>query len=326
LKHQYDDKDNFIALFTATLWAVHPIQIQDVTLIVQLMTFMFTMFYILGNYFYLRARNGSIQSGHRRGFFFLCLISFLLALGCNENTIIFPMAFFLIESIFSQDMGLRDVWKKCYKFFFPVIGLKQEGLWPAMADRWAYIPFIRLFIIISWGGHHIVRRFPGTRICVFTMAAGFLFMLLPVTWWQVSSWKNSVTLFEHAVKATRNNYIAYNDLGLALIAHGLGEYAFYQFRKALEIEPGFYKTHINLGAHYLFKDKPDLAVEHLKLAIKLNPNSEKAYYNLGLAMLKLGKQEDAVIYFKKALTLKPSFEAARRNIERVMGRIDKNEP
>jgi len=112
LKLKCDHKNDFIALFAATLWAVHPIQIQGVTLIVQLMTSMAAMFYILGIYFYFKARNGDSHVDHHRRFFFLCFISFVLSIGCKENTITFPIALFLVESIFYQDPGSREFRKK----------------------------------------------------------------------------------------------------------------------------------------------------------------------------------------------------------------------
>jgi len=208
----------------------------------------------------------------------------------------------------------------------PVIGLRQEGLWPAMADRWAYMPFIGLYMILAWGGSAIIAHWPVIRKIVVMVGVGFLFIMLPITWMQSGYWKNSVTLFTHTLDVTQDNYVVHNDLGIALVREGRSDEAFSFFLKALEINPGYYKTHLNLGAHYLLKENTNQAIEHFQKTIEINPKSERAYNNLGWVMLKQGKKEEALIHFKKALTLKSNFEAARRNIERVTGQIDKNEP
>jgi len=206
----------------------------------------------------------------------------------------------------------------------PVIGLKQEGLWPAMADRWAYMPFIGLYIILAWGGNFIMQRRPSARRILFVAGAGFLCVLVPITWLQTSYWKDSVTLFKHTVEVTQDNYVAYNDLGIALVREGRPDEAFPLFLKSLEINPGYDKSHLNVGAHFLLKGNTDKAIGHFKKAIKINPKSERSYNNLGRAMVKQGKKEDAIIYFERALKINPGFEAARRNLDRAMARNGKN--
>ncbi|MCK4252416.1 hypothetical protein KAX97_13285, partial [candidate division WOR-3 bacterium] len=56
LKDKYQGSECFIALLTATLWAINPIQTQAVTYIVQRMASMAAMFYVLGIYFYIKGR------------------------------------------------------------------------------------------------------------------------------------------------------------------------------------------------------------------------------------------------------------------------------
>ncbi len=77
----------------------------------------------------------------------------------------------------------------------PVIGLKQVGLWPAMADRFAYVPLIGIFIMIAWGSPHLVARLRYRRIFL-TLAAGtVLSVFMILTWIQLHHWKNSSALF-----------------------------------------------------------------------------------------------------------------------------------
>jgi len=104
LAGKYQRNDYLIAFLAAALWALNPIQTQAVTYIVQRMTSMAAMFYILSIFFYLKFR----MSGHSaaRVFSLLgCVLGFFLALASKENTVTLPIALFLIEVAFLQDLS-----------------------------------------------------------------------------------------------------------------------------------------------------------------------------------------------------------------------------
>ncbi len=104
LSGKYQGSHYFVALLTATLWAVNPIQTQAVTYIVQRMAAMAAMFYILGIYFYIKGR---LQPSHWKqyAFFLACLLSYGCALGSKENATTMPIAIILLEVIFFQDLS-----------------------------------------------------------------------------------------------------------------------------------------------------------------------------------------------------------------------------
>ena len=60
----------------------------------------------------------------------------------------------------------------------PVLGLKQAGLWPAMADRWAYIPLIGIFIIIAWGMPDLLAPWRYGKTALPIAAATVIFFLI----------------------------------------------------------------------------------------------------------------------------------------------------
>ena len=95
----------FIALTTAFLWAVNPIQTQAVTYIVQRMASMAAMFYLLAVYFYLAARLKK-RIDARMGYFVLCGLSYAFAMFSKENAALLPVALLFIEMIFFRD--IRD--------------------------------------------------------------------------------------------------------------------------------------------------------------------------------------------------------------------------
>ena len=101
LRGRFSGSEGFVALLAAVLWAVHPIQIQAVTYIVQRMAAMAALFYLLGIYCYIRARQSA--SPQTRVFFWTaCILSYFLALGSKENAAMLPLALILVEIIFFQ--------------------------------------------------------------------------------------------------------------------------------------------------------------------------------------------------------------------------------
>ena len=112
LKNRYQNSSVFIALLSAVLWAVNPLQTQAVTYIVQRMASMATLFYILGFYLYVKGRLPQIRA--TRVLYFLgCLLAYAMALASKENAAIFPLALMLVEIVFFQDLSRADVRKLC---------------------------------------------------------------------------------------------------------------------------------------------------------------------------------------------------------------------
>lgn len=197
----------------------------------------------------------------------------------------------------------------------PVSGLVQAGLWPAMADRWAYVPLIGLFIMIAWGGKEIVNRWQPERITLAFAALALLMTLLMVARIQVGHWANSITIFEYAIAATGGNWVAHNNLGKTLTDLGNDTEAFQHYADALRHNPNSAHAHVNFGSALLGQGKIDEAVDHFNLALKLDPNFVEAYNNLGLAHLRRGHIEDAVYHFRIALQKKPYHAHANQNLK-----------
>ena len=88
-----------ISLLAAVLWAVHPIQTQAVTYIVQRMALMAAMFYIIGLFFYIKARLSPVR--FKRIIYYSCsLMAYAFALLSKENAVMMPLSVLLLEIIF----------------------------------------------------------------------------------------------------------------------------------------------------------------------------------------------------------------------------------
>jgi len=126
----------------------------------------------------------------------------------------------------------------------PVIGLVQVGR-QAMADRYTYIPSIGLFMAIVWGIAGLARE----RRMILAVASAAVIALLAVgTWTQTGYWRDSVTLYRHALAVTRGNYVAHVGLAKALVAKRDWEGAEEQYRAALALRPGLIEARAGLEA------------------------------------------------------------------------------
>ena len=200
----------------------------------------------------------------------------------------------------------------------PVIGLVQGGLWPALADRWAYVPFIGVFIMIAWGVAESIPHFRLKQAGLTVSAAVLLCALSAVTWIQAGHWKNSQTLFEHALRVNPNNFIAHKTIGDVEHSMGNNKEAIYHYQKAIQIEPNYEEAYNNLGTVLLSLDHYDAAISRFKKAIQVNSRYIEAHFNLGTALLQKGQVDEAINSFFNALAMDPEFIEARINLANAL--------
>ncbi|MFH0991163.1 MAG: tetratricopeptide repeat protein [bacterium] len=157
----------------------------------------------------------------------------------------------------------------------PMIGLVQVGA-QAYADRYTYFPLLGIFIIMSWGIADLTARWKF-RVPILSISAACLILVLTMlTARQVSFWKNSLTLFEHAIAKTENNWLAHHNLGAALLAQGKLERARSEFMQTMDIQPNLWYTHYSLSQTYKGLGIRDSALIHLTIARRLNPSLSSA--------------------------------------------------
>jgi len=195
----------------------------------------------------------------------------------------------------------------------PVIGLVQVGN-QSMADRYTYVPFIGLFIIIAWGVPELVTQWEHKKKGLAVLATVVLATLMPVTWKQASYWKNSITLFEHNLKVTADHCALQISMGDALEKLGRTEEAVKHYFQALQLKPDFQEAHNNLGNALLKQGKATEAIKHFKDALRLNPEFVEAYNSLGTALIHTDNIDEAIVNFKKALQIDPSFAETHVNL------------
>lgn len=190
----------------------------------------------------------------------------------------------------------------------PVIGIVQVG-GQARADRYMYVPMIGLAIMVAWSlAERVVMV--GVVACVACAA---------LTWQQVSYWRNSETLFQHAVDVTRDNGLAQHNLGSALVEQpGRVADAIAHLREAIRINPDSAPAHTDLGNAYSKADWVTDAVAEYRVALRIDANLAIPHNNLGSALARIpGKSAEAKAEFETALRIDPGYSEAQENLNKT---------
>jgi len=195
----------------------------------------------------------------------------------------------------------------------PVIGLVQAGV-QAMADRFTYVPLIGLFVIMAWGLPDLLAGWRHRRIALSLAASAAISAVMIFSWLQVQLWKNGVTLFEHTLSVTANNWLIHNNLGLTLIEGGRVEEAVSHYSEALRIKPDYAEAHNNMGVALGEGGRLEEAFYHLSEALRIKPDFAEAHNNLGIALGESGRLKEAVYHLSEALRIKPDFAEAHNNL------------
>ena len=196
----------------------------------------------------------------------------------------------------------------------PSIGLVRAGMWPAMADRFAYVPLIGLFIMVAWGVPDLMGGRNYAKPALAVAAASLLGALMVCTFLQVRYWENSLTLFEHTLRVTNNNSQIHNNLANVLTEKGMLQEAIPHYTKALEINPNNADAHTNLGVALAHQGKLEDAIKHYSEALRLKPNSPELHNNLGVALFRRGHIPGAIDHYLTAVQLKPDYAEAYNNL------------
>lgn len=189
----------------------------------------------------------------------------------------------------------------------PVIGLVQVGD-AAMADRYAYIPLIGIFVMIGFGAADLAERLK-TGVWPTVPAGVALIALSVVTHRQIDYWQSNTELWAHTLAVTQNNFIAEDNLGGALILDGKEDEAQPHFAAAARINPRDAMSRSNLGTYFQTHNQPRQAVTEYESAVALTSDPgllAQTYANLGAAYRAIGEDAQARESLMHALRLNPN--------------------
>jgi tetratricopeptide (TPR) repeat protein len=186
----------------------------------------------------------------------------------------------------------------------PVIGLVQVGS-QAMADRYTYLPFIGLFIMIAWGLPDLLAKWRYRSVALVAAALAVLLALAVCTRLQLRHWRNNKALFEHAISVTGDSFVMNNNYANILNRIGQVENAIGYFYRALRIKSNSPEVHNNLANALGKLGRIDEAIKHFKKALELRPGFAQAHYNLAIALDKQGEIDEAIGEYRLALRFRP---------------------
>jgi len=175
----------------------------------------------------------------------------------------------------------------------PMLGLEGVGYQgrQGIADRYAYLPFIGLFLMICWGVAEWAAR---REVPVGMLRAASLAVLLALggaAWRQLGYWQDNVTLWSHAIAVTQGNFLAENNLGKALLAEGRIDDGIAHFYRAVEIYPDDPVGNLNVGIYEQRRGNYASAIAHYKITVSITKDPElkgAALKNMAAAYRALG--------------------------------------
>jgi protein O-mannosyl-transferase len=190
----------------------------------------------------------------------------------------------------------------------PMIGLVQVG-GQARADRYAYLPFIGLFLMIVWAAADSAAQRDLKPIWSVAAVLVILAALGVVTYRQIGYWRDSPSLWLRALAVTQDNFVAHDNLAIFLAQRGREDQALDHLRAALAIKPNDLLAMLNLGTYEHEHGNLPSAIERYRYVAGHAADTDlraSAYANLGSAFRQIGDYENAKRCYQEALRLTPS--------------------
>ncbi|MBF0536816.1 MAG: glycosyltransferase family 39 protein [Nitrospirae bacterium] len=180
----------------------------------------------------------------------------------------------------------------------PVLQIVQVGSAP-MADRYVYIPAVGLFIIAAYTATK--RWWRGVSVVV-------VLILTVLTFRQVLCWRDSETVFRHALDVTRNNYVAHDNYGVYLLKTGRAVEAVGHFSEGLRLKPDSLLIISNMWSALVVLGRFDEAEPYFYRAMPLwNKLADRNLYGmLTIFLMHKKKDDDAFLHFVKAIQQTPN--------------------
>ena len=187
--------------------------------------------------------------------------------------------------------------------FVPVLGIMQGGLWPAIAERWAYVPFIGIFFATVWMFSDVLKSTP-LKLTGMGVATVVLILYIIRISYQLPFWKDDFTFFKHGIITNPKNYVAYGNLGTFYFFNGQYGKALIYDTESLRLHPSS-TIHSNIGNIFYKINKYREAETHFREGLRYTPNDWKLHGFLGCALAEQMKFKDAIYEYKTALAIKP---------------------
>jgi tetratricopeptide (TPR) repeat protein len=190
-----------------------------------------------------------------------------------------------------------------------------------IADRYTYIPYIGLFLILGWMIERLTKKSLQKAYSFIILIAAILSV---VTFRQAGVWKNGATLWDQAIKSQPSSK-AYANRALLLRQEKNYSLAIEYYRKAIGMNKIDHEANGNLGNVFFDLQKPDSAFYYYRQALSIKPDYVPTLDNIGAMFATMGQYDSALKYLSRALELKPDHKPAYSNRALVHMRLNKYE-
>jgi tetratricopeptide (TPR) repeat protein len=217
------------------------------------------------------------------------------------------------------------VWVYYTVVLFPVLGTAQSGP-QLVADRYSYLSCLgwailgaaglRYFWSAGLGGNVQGRKF----IFVPALAGAVVLVLAVLTWKQTQVWRDSESLWRHALAVGRASSTVHYNLAYALHKRGEFTEAIEHYRKSLQFNPLVADAHYYLADALTMQGSLGEAMEHYNEALKINPDFWGAHFNLAIVLERQGKVGEAIGHYRRAVDINPADVAAHNNLAVILAR------
>ena len=181
-----------------------------------------------------------------------------------------------------------------------------------VADHFQYLSCIGVIVLFSSG----VDKIAGEKRsqAYFLLLAGLLIIFGILTSNQGPVYKNEISLWNDTIKKNPEAWMAYHNLGAALLVENKIDEAISNFKMAIELKPDNPDVYFNLGIALFTLGKTEKAISHYKTTIKLKPDFSEAHYSLATALFFLKKTKEAIPHYHAAIKLTPGYAEAYNNL------------
>jgi tetratricopeptide (TPR) repeat protein len=195
----------------------------------------------------------------------------------------------------------------------PVIGLVQVG-WQGHADRYTYLPQIGLYTAITWAVADMTRPWRYRRAILSTGGLLTVVVLSCCAWIQTRYWRDSETLFKHALAVTTNNDVAENNLGIVYLGQGNVDEAISLLQAAVDLRSDNSPAQENLAKALFQKGRVSEALTHYRKLLELQPDNIEVHNIVGTVLIQQGRAREAIDEWQKVLTIQPDNGNAMSNL------------
>jgi protein O-mannosyl-transferase len=189
----------------------------------------------------------------------------------------------------------------------PVIGIVQVGH-QGLADRYAYVPFVGIFVILVWLASETAERMGVSRVAMSALALAAIGGYAVTTYAQIGYWHDSYKLWAHAVDVTSENAFAEESLAQILVENGRSDLAGPHFEKATAFLPRWPMAHFDYANMLQEQGRFQEAIREYRLAIANETEPDEAcasHANMGAIFIRENQLPEAISEFNAAIGIRP---------------------